>query len=434
MTQFHQELGRLYMKVEAWEKAVIVFEKLIEFDSVTPQVYIALVQALIKLEYWQDAVQIYRQIIHLNVQSQLDFPLLIQLGKACSQVKEFADAIRCYQQAITQQSHQPWLYALLGEALQNNQQPKAAIEAYNQAIKLGLDSPWILTNIGDLYTQIGQFKSATTAYRKACYQKVLADYPEFAVNPTVLQSYYFPDFLIIGSSKCGTTSLYHNIVEHPQVIPALKKEIKFWHDDLKQGLDWYRAHFPPYPQTQYYLTGEASPNYLDLQETAQRVFQFCPQMKLIVILRHPVERAISHYHHWVRLGLEERSLEAVIQTELKTINQVLQFPIQYQRWYQSINYIARGVYIGFLQQWMAIFPAEQFLILSCENLAANPAVTMKQVFTFLGLPDSPISRYTQMNVGDYPPLSPRLSQVLSKFYHPYNQQLESYLGKNLGWN
>jgi tetratricopeptide (TPR) repeat protein len=71
----------------------------------------------------------------------LDFPLLIQLGKACSQVKEFADAIRCYQQAITQQSHQPWLYALLGEALQNNQQPKAAIEAYNQAIKLGLDSP-----------------------------------------------------------------------------------------------------------------------------------------------------------------------------------------------------------------------------------------------------------------------------------------------------
>jgi tetratricopeptide (TPR) repeat protein len=82
MTQFHQELGRLYMKVEAWEKAVIVFEKLIEFDSVTPQVYIALVQALIKLEYWQDAVQIYRQIIHLNVQSQFRFSLTDSAGKS----------------------------------------------------------------------------------------------------------------------------------------------------------------------------------------------------------------------------------------------------------------------------------------------------------------------------------------------------------------
>jgi hypothetical protein len=299
---------------------------------------------------------------------------------------------------------------------------------------LGLNSPWILTNLGDLYTEAKQFEVATKTYQKACYQKVIEDYPEFAANHITLKSCNFPDFLIIGSSKCGTTSLYHNIVEHPQVLPALKKEINFWHDDLIQGLDWYRAHFLPSPQTQYYLTGEASPNYLDLQETAQRVFQFCPQMKLIIILRNPIERAISHYYHWVRLGLEERPLEAVIQAEFKTMDQVLQFPIQYRHWYQSIHYIARGVYIGFLQQWRAIFPPEQFLILSCENLAAHPAATMKQVFTFLGLPDSPVSRYTQLNVGQYPPLSPNLSQALSEFYHPYNQQLEEYLGIKFGWN
>jgi tetratricopeptide (TPR) repeat protein len=288
--------------------------------------------------------------------------------------------------------------------------------------------------LGDLYTQLNQFQSATNAYQQAGYQKVIEDYPEFAAHHITLKSCNFPDFLIIGSSKCGTTSLYHNMIQHPKILPALKKEINFWHDDLKQGLDWYRAHFLPFPHTQHYLTGEASPNYLDLQETAQQVFQFCPQMKLIVILRNPVERAISHYHHWVRLGLEDRSLEAVIQAELKTIDQLLQFPIQYQRWYQSVNYIARGVYIGFIQQWMAIFPPEQFLILSCENLAANPAATMKQVFTFMGLPDSPICPYTQLNVGHYPPLSPSLSQALSEFYQPYNQQLEEYLGIKFSWN
>ncbi len=431
--QFYQELGLIYMKMQAWEKAVITLQKIIEFDCASPRIYIHLAEALIKLERWQDAVETYHQIINLDWQSKLNFSHFIQFGKACSQVKAFTDAITCYQQAIAQQPRQSWLYTLLAEAFQNNQQSEAAIEAYHQAINLGLNSSWVLTNLGDLYTQNNQFIAATTAYQQAGYQKVVEDYPELTTNYTTLKQYNFPNFLIIGSSKCGTTSLYHNMIKHPQVLPALKKEIKFWHDDLKQGLDWYRAHFLPCPQTQQYLTGEASPNYLDLQETAQRVFQFYPKIKLIIILRNPVKRAISHYYHWVRLGLEHRSLEEIIQTELNRIDKVLEFPIQYRHWYQSINYIARGVYIGFIQQWMAIFPPDQFLILSCEHLGSNPKATMKQVFTFLGLPDSPTCHYTQLNVGDYPPISPSLSQTLSKFYHPYNQQLEEYLGMRFRW-
>ncbi|MGB3532297.1 MAG: tetratricopeptide repeat protein [Microcoleaceae cyanobacterium] len=432
--QFYPELITVYIKIQAWEKAITTLQSITQLDLIHLPTCLSLVESLINLERWQDVVTIYHKIVDLNFSPYIKSSDWTQFGKACVQAGEFEQAITCYQQAIDRQPHQPWLYTLLADALQKDQQLKAAIDTYNQAINLGLNDPWILTNLGDLYTQTNQLPAATTAYQQASYQKITKEYPEFINTNIILKSNDFPNFLIIGSSKCGTTSLYHNIIEHPQILPALKKEINFWHDDLKQGLNWYRAHFLPYPQTQHYLTGEASPHYLDLQETAQRVFQFCPQMKLIILLRNPVQRAISHYHHWLRLGLEHRNIKEVIQTELDTINYVLQFPIQYQRWYQSINYIARGAYIGFIQQWMAIFPPEQFLILSCENLAAHPEATMKQVFTFLGLPDLPTCRYTQLNVGHYPPLSPSLFQLLSDFYQPYNQQLEEYLGNRFDWN
>jgi tetratricopeptide (TPR) repeat protein len=434
--QFYQELGGVYIKLKTWEKAVSLFQTRLTIDSnpAAPKVYINLAEALIQLERWQDVISVYCQIKELNYQSHLSYFHFIQFAKAYREQKEYQAAIACYQTAINRQPQKPWLYSLIAEVLQQDHQLAAAIKAYHQAIKLGLNSAWIFIKLGNIYTQMGNFKQAAIVYQKAGYQTTLENYPHFIETATDLKPCEYPDFLILGASKCGTTSLYHNLIEHPQILPALKKEIKFWHDDLKQGLDWYLSHFLPSPKTTRYLTGEASPNYLDLPETAQRVYQYFPQMKLIIILRNPIERAISHYYHWVRLGLEHRSLEEVIETELKTIDTVLQFPIQYQHWYQSINYIARGVYLGFIQQWMAIFPPEQFMILHSQDLADNPEATMQQVFSFLRLPNFHSCRYTQLNVGEYPPISPDLFQTLSQFYQPYNQQLEEYLGRQFGWN
>ena len=436
ISQFYQELGYIYIKLKAWDKAVSMFQARLTIDS-TPaiaKVYMSLMEALFQLEQWQEIIEVYRQIQKLNYQSQLNYFHFVQFAKAYCYLEKYQEAIFCYREAIHRQPQQPWLYTLLAEVLQQDHQLQAAIDAYHQAIQLGLHSAWIFIKLGDIYTQIENFKKATLVYQKACHQTLTENYPHFLETDVCLKSCNYPDFLIIGASKCGTTSLYHNLIEHPQVIPALKKEIKFWHDDLKQGLDWYLSHFLPSPNAPHYLTGEASPNYLDLAETAQRVYQYFPQIKLIIILRNPVERTISHYYHWVRLGLEHRSLAEVIETELKTIDTVLQFPIQYQHWYQSINYIARGAYLGFIQQWMAIFPAEQFLILHSQDLADNPKKTLQQVFSFLGLPNFPNCRYTHLNVGQYPPISPNLSQTLSQFYQPYNHQLEEYFGIQFGWD
>lgn len=433
-SQFHQDLGKAALKLQQWEKAVMAFQKLIELDSTSLGGYIGLAEALSQLDQWQDAVTIYRRMMASYPEELLNASHWLKMGKALSQIEEFTEAIACYQKAIALEPKEPWFYYFIGDAFQKKQQQELALKTYQQAIKLGLDFPLLSIRLGDLYTEAEEYQQATIAYQQASYQTVMKAYPKFDQKEVILQPSGLPHFLMIGAAKCGTTSLYRNITQHPQVLPALKKEIDFWHNDLKQGFNWYRAHFLPFPQGQHYLTGEASPHYLDLQETAQRVFKFCPKMKLIVILRNPVQRLVSHYYHWVRLNQEHRSLAEVIETELQTIDQLLQFPIQAQSWYQSVNYIARGVYIGFIQQWMQVFPPEQFLILNFETLASQPAVTMKQVFSFLGLPDSRISSYTQLNTGDYSPLSSVLSQTLSQFYSPYNQQLEEFLGMELGWN
>ena len=114
-----------------------------------------------------------------------------------------------------------------------------------------------------------------------------------------------PDFIIIGAQKSGTTSLYRFIVKHPAIAPATKKEVHYFSIWYKFGELWYRSHFPTnlsrynfYKRTnQKLLSGEASPVYLFYPVVPGRMKELLPDVKLIVILRNPVDRAYSHYHH-----------------------------------------------------------------------------------------------------------------------------------------
>src|SRR5687768_13237463 len=97
-----------------------------------------------------------------------------------------------------------------------------------------------------------------------------------------------PDFLIIGAQRGGTTSLYRYLTEHPEIDPAVRKEIHFFSRHHEQGLDWYRAHFPRRDESS--LVGEASPNYLVHPDVPARVAAALPRVKLIALLRNPVDR------------------------------------------------------------------------------------------------------------------------------------------------
>src|SRR5439155_957892 len=126
------------------------------------------------------------------------------------------------------------------------------------------------------------------------------------------------------------------------------------------------------------LTGEASPYYLFHPRVPKRVRELLPSVKLIVLLRNPCDRAYSHYHHEVRLGVEALPFEAAIEREGERLRgepeKLLASDTYYSFNHQHYSYLARGVYIDQLLAWRGdLFPKEQLLILRSEDPYANPA-------------------------------------------------------------
>ncbi|MBE9144027.1 sulfotransferase domain-containing protein [Planktothrix mougeotii] len=246
-----------------------------------------------------------------------------------------------------------------------------------------------------------------------------------------------PHFIIIGVQKGGTNSLYHYLCQHPQIVAATQKEIHFFTLNYDQGLDWYQSQFSPEAEGQQILTGEGSPYYLFHPLVPQRLYESFPETRLIVLLRNPVDRAISHYYWEVTLGYESLSLEEAIAQEAKRLqgetericSEVNYFSFNHQHY----SYLARGLYAEQLQRWMQFFPREQFLILKSEDLYSDSARVVNQVFAFLGLPDYHLSSYDKYNANTYVNANPIIRQKLEAYFLPYNQKLTQLLGGDWSW-
>lgn len=244
-----------------------------------------------------------------------------------------------------------------------------------------------------------------------------------------------PDFIIIGAQKCGTTSLYQYLIQHPQVVPASQKELHFFDLNFAQGVDWYCQQFKPISPG--FITGEASPYYIFHPLVAQRIYNLFPQVKLIALLRNPVERAISHYYHEVRLGFEKLGLWDAIAQESPRLKEetakMLADDNYYSYNHQHYTYLSRGIYVEQLKHWMQFFPKEQFLVLPSEELYNQPNQVLNQVLEFLELPSYQLTQYDKYNSGKYPEINPETRQQLQEYFQPYNQQLEEFLGVKFAW-
>ncbi len=122
-----------------------------------------------------------------------------------------------------------------------------------------------------------------------------------------------PAFVIVGAQRGGTTSLYRYLAAHPGVLPASRKELHYFTNRHDRGPDWYRSQFPPTPPGT--ITGESTPYYLFHPHAPRRLHAFAPDVKLIVLLRNPVDRAYSHYQLQVRRRHETLPFEEAIARE-----------------------------------------------------------------------------------------------------------------------
>ncbi len=260
-----------------------------------------------------------------------------------------------------------------------------------------------------------------------------------------------PDFLIIGTQRGGTTSLYRYLKAHPSIGPSSNKDIHFFDRRFHRGVSWYRGHFPTLLEKYYverfhgrpFVTGEASPSYLFYPHAPKRAAQVVPHIKLIVLLRNPVSRAFSQYHHARKIGYESLSFEEAIQAEeqrvAKESERVLQDEHYYSETYKHLSYLSKGIYVDQLKTWMSVFPREQFLILKSEEFYTDPAATFNQVLAFLGLSETaePIEKqhYKQYNNNTYSSkMDPTLRNHLQEYFAPYNARLYEFLGVDLGWD
>ncbi|WP_099025096.1 sulfotransferase domain-containing protein [Mycolicibacterium palauense] len=254
----------------------------------------------------------------------------------------------------------------------------------------------------------------------------------FRVDRTVsvsLGRFTKPNFVIIGAQKAGTTSLYSYLTRHPDIKPALRKEVHFFDLHYSRGLNWYLGHFPT-SRSQYYITGEATPYYLFHPDAPRRMHDLLPEAKIIVILRNPVARAYSHYNHALKLGLEDLSFADAVARELRLARShsppILDLTDPYL--HQHNSYISRGLYSVQLERWLAYYPREQFLVLKSEHLFSDPATSVTQSIDFLGLrPEGRSAQgFTAMNANAYSHEIPAdTNERLLQLFEPYNERLST---------
>ena len=260
-------------------------------------------------------------------------------------------------------------------------------------------------------------------------------------NKRRLQAGMLPDFLIIGAQKGGTTFLYNILRRHPYFKAAVKKEIHFFDSPrFQRGVDWYRTHFPQQQQRngQRVITGEASPYYLFYPRAARRVAETIPQVKLIALLRNPIDRAYSDYQHTLRQGYETLGFNEALDLEEERLRGEKEKILTDEK-YRSINYrrysyLSRGIYVDQLKEWHRYFDPEQLLILKSEDFFDHPSDTLERVVRLLGLPERDIEIRGGRNAGDYSePMDSEIRRWLQKYYEPHNRRLYEYLGVDFRW-
>ncbi len=197
-----------------------------------------------------------------------------------------------------------------------------------------------------------------------------------------------PDFLIIGAAKCGTTSMYAYISEHPQVLPAMRKEVRFFNRNYNKGEDWYRSNFPLLKTMNHdSITGEASPGYLDNPLVCERIKKMLPNVKMLCLLRNPTESVISRYFMKLWAHYESMPILEAMQADKdyafsKRKQRLRDRILGRDRRYQ-FTYLEVGKYMRNLERYWRLFDRDQLLILCSEKFFADPQATLRRVFEFL---------------------------------------------------
>jgi LPS sulfotransferase NodH len=248
-----------------------------------------------------------------------------------------------------------------------------------------------------------------------------------------------PSLLILGAQRSGSTSLFNYLVQHPDVLPPLGKEIHYFDLHYQRGLNWYRGRFPYAHRLRGgTLTLDASPYYLLHPLAPERAARLLPGARLVALLRNPVERALSHYQHEVRGGRESLPFERAIEQEVERLSgeeeRLRSDPTYYSFNHHRYSYVRRGRYLEQLRRWVEHYPRSQLLVLQSERLFADPVAATAAVHEFLGVRPHRLEHYKPFLHGAYDRAMPAgVRTRLVEYFEPHNRELYEWLGEEFDW-
>lgn len=248
-----------------------------------------------------------------------------------------------------------------------------------------------------------------------------------------------PDFIIIGEAKSGTTSLYKYLEEHPNVVAASNKEIGYFSDTNEvygAGVNWYKSLFPLKIvlkiRTRLYgrtITGEASPHYASDPRAPARTWSVLPNVKLIYLVRDPVDRWYSHYRHNQRKGWENKGVEDAFKLEEKRLSVYLSGSrdVGAVSSFRRLSYIRRGQYLANLKKWLKYYSEDQILVMEAEELFKNPEKAFHKVVKFLKIQDVSVKFKRYNYHGEYNVEDQHITSELRDHFQKVNKGIEKYM-------
>lgn len=246
----------------------------------------------------------------------------------------------------------------------------------------------------------------------------------------IFPKYRVVEFIIMGSQKCGTTALSLNIGKHPDIYidtrPDPKEtEIHFFDINWKKGIEWYKKHFD-YSKK---IVGEKTPDLIYLDYTFPLIQSVNPYLKIILILRDPIERAYSSWKLMKKYFNEQRTFEESINDELKNkLDENITF------YTSTVHYLQRGLYYKQIIKLLKWFPIENILILISDNVKKDMKNEYNKVYSFLNLKTYDILDYKlEFESNNKSLIQSNIYKNLIDFYKKDVKQLEKLLNIKTKW-
>ncbi len=247
-----------------------------------------------------------------------------------------------------------------------------------------------------------------------------------------------PDFLVIGGKRCGTTTLFEFLRQHPMIAEPVIDHMGFFDDNYSIGINYYKSFFPiKNEENSKKLDYDVTTSYLTSPFVAERVAKEMPNVKIIVLLRNPTSRAWSDYNASQKKDASEKKFQSYIDKELEELkknnfdDKVIKNAYDMSEPFS--NLIKKGLYAVYLKKWLKLFPRENFLFIFTESFSKDENKVFKQIFNFLGLKNFEIQKLQRMSKGNYEKLNPKIQNKLDSFFEPYNDDLFKLINQKYDW-